>query len=157
MKALLCSRCGISGRRISRRCGLALILLLLALAQGRASETPITPPPNNFSPAEDVTLGRDAAAEAYERLAILRDPLVGRYLRELGGRLVRMIPATLRQPGFEYSFDVVNVTDIASFALPGGPTFVSRGMVAAARSEDELAGMLPHQLSHVALRHGTAQ
>ena len=102
-------------------------------------------------------MGRDAAAEAYERLAILRDPLVGRYLRELGGRLVRMIPATLRQPGFEYSFDVVNVTDIASFALPGGPTFVSRGMVAAARSEDELAGMLAHQLSHVALRHGTAQ
>ena len=152
MMAFLRSQCC-----ISRRCGLALLLLLPALAQITASETTITPLPNNFSPAEDVALGRSAAAGVYERLAIVGDPLVGGCLRELGERLVGTIPTTLRQPGFGYSFDVVNVNDIASFALPGGPIFVSRGMIAAARSEDELAGILAHQVSHVALRHGTAQ
>ena len=156
-----------------RSCGLALVLLLLALAPGTApattpattpatapattSERTITPPPNNYSPAEDIALGRDAAAEVYRRLAIVSDPLVGEYLQELGRRLVETIPTTLRQPAFRYSFDVVDVDDIASFALPSGPIFVSRGMVEAAGSESELAGIVAHQVSHVALRHATAQ
>ena len=122
-----------------------------------ASVTTITPPPNHFSPAEDVALGRNAAAEVHGRLTMVTDPLVGGYLRELGDRLVGTIPTTLRQPTFVYSFDVVDSNDIASFALPGGPIFVSRGMIEVARSEGELAGVLAHQVSHVVLRHGTAQ
>ncbi len=141
----------------SRWCGLALVLLLLALAPGTASVTTITPPPNQFSPAEDVALGRDAAAEVYGRLTMVTDPFVGEYLRDLGGRLVGTIPTTLRQPTFVYSFDVVDSNDITSFALPGGLIFVSRGMIEVARSEGELAGVLAHQVSHVVLRHGTAQ
>src|SRR6185295_2218426 len=44
-----------------------------------------------------------------------------------------------------------------AFALPGGPVYVNRGMIEAARSEGEMAGVMAHELSHVALRHGTAQ
>lgn len=138
-------------------CGIAAALLLLVLSRGTASETTLVPPPNGFSPAEDIALGLEAAEEVASRLTLLSDPFVSSYLQALGTRLVGTIPASLHQPAFEYSFSVVNVPELASFALPGGPIFVSRGMVEAARSEGELAGVLAHQIAHVALRHGTAQ
>src|SRR5262245_58509094 len=56
-----------------------------------------------------------------------------------------------------YTFDVVNQKDINAFALPGGPMFLNRGMIEAANSEGEVAGVMAHEMSHVALRHGTAQ
>ena len=51
----------------------------------------------------------------------------------------------------------MNVRDINAFALPGGPMFVNRGMIEAAKNEGEVAGVMAHEISHVALRHGTAQ
>ena len=52
---------------------------------------------------------------------------------------------------------MINVREINAFALPGGPMFVNRGMIEAAKSEGEVAGVMAHELSHVVLRHGTAQ
>ena len=134
-----------------------LAFLLLILGTGMVSETIIVPPLNSFSPAQDVVLGRDATTEVTRRLAIVEDEFVAGYLQALGARFVGAIPHSLRQPTFLYSFDVLDIDDIASFALPGGPIFVSRRMIEAVRSEGELAGLLAHQVSHVALRHGTAQ
>ena len=57
---------------------------------------------------------------------------------------------------FEYSFTPVNLKDINAFALPGGPMFVNRGMIEAATTEGEVAGVMAHELAHVLLRHGTA-
>ena len=54
-------------------------------------------------------------------------------------------------------FETVNVRDINAFALPGGPMFVNRGMIEAANNEGEVAGVMAHEISHVVLRHGTAQ
>ena len=51
----------------------------------------------------------------------------------------------------------MNASDINAFALPGGPMYVNRGMIEAAHNEGEMAGVMAHELSHVALRHGTAQ
>src|SRR4029453_9111077 len=65
--------------------------------------------------------------------------------------------ADLRHPEFRYTFKVVNVKEINAFALPGGPMYVNRGMIEAAKTEGEVAGVVAHELSHVALRHGTAQ
>jgi hypothetical protein len=67
------------------------------------------------------------------------------------------VPSNLRHPQFRYSFEVVNVRDINAFALPGGPMFVNRGMIEAAKNEGEQAGVMAHELAHVVLRHGTAQ
>lgn len=136
----------------------ALAPLLLTLTLGTASApTTITPPANAYSPAEDVELGRDAAAEVHKQVSILVGGPVDAYIKDVGRRLVEAIPTTLRQPAFVYSFDVVNFNEIASFALPGGPMFFSRGMIETARSDGELAGVMAHQLSHIVLRHGTAQ
>src|SRR5262249_42092392 len=62
-----------------------------------------------------------------------------------------------QHPEFRYYFKVINASDINAFALPGGPMYVNRGMIQAARNEGEMAGVMAHELSHVALRHGTAQ
>jgi predicted Zn-dependent protease len=71
--------------------------------------------------------------------------------------LAAAIPPQFQHPEFRYQFDVVNASDINAFALPGGPMFVNRGMIEAAQSEGEMAGVMAHEISHVALRHGTAQ
>jgi predicted Zn-dependent protease len=85
------------------------------------------------------------------------DELVTSYVRGVGDRLATTIPAEFEHPEFHYTFKVVDVKDINAFALPGGPMFVHRGILEAAASEAELAGVMAHEMSHVALRHGTAQ
>lgn len=141
-----------------RRIQWALVALVVALAANTASaQTAIALPANSYTVADDVALGGEAATEARKRLPRVNDLQVNRYIEDMGRRLTDSIPADLRQPVFEYSFDVVNLEEISSVALPGGPIFISRGMIEVARSEGELAGVIAHQLSHVVLRHGTAQ
>ena len=122
-----------------------------------AAQTRITAPPNKYTPEQDVELGQKAAAEARQQLPVMRDDEVTSYVEDVGRRLVAAIPAEFRRPEFRYSFEVINVREINAFALPGGPMFVNRGMIEAARSEGEVAGVMAHELSHVLLRHGTAQ
>jgi hypothetical protein len=88
---------------------------------------------------------------------LLRDQEVQGYVESVGRRLVTSIPQEFQHPEFQYYFRVVNARDINAFALPGGPMYVNRGMIEAARSEGEMAGVMAHEISHVALRHGTAQ
>ena len=121
------------------------------------AQTKITPPKNKYSPQDDVKLGREAAAQVEQQLPLLRDDNVTSYVSDIGQRLVAAIPAELQHPEFRYTFKVVNVKEINAFALPGGPMFVNRGMLEAAKTEGEVAGVIAHELSHVALRHGTAQ
>jgi hypothetical protein len=122
-----------------------------------SAQTRIPPPPNHYTPAQDVELGRKAAADARQQLPIMHDDAVTSYVDDIGHRLVAAIPAELRHPEFQYTFEPVNVREINAFALPGGPMFVNRGMIEAAHTEGEVAGVMAHELSHVALRHGTAQ
>ena len=112
---------------------------------------------NKFSPQDDVKLGRQAAQEAEGQFPLLRDETVRSYVENVGRRLVASIPSEFQHPEFQYYFKVVNARDINAFALPGGPMYVNRGMIEAARTEGEMAGVMAHEISHVALRHGTAQ
>jgi hypothetical protein len=132
--------------------------LLVALCVGTSSaQTKITPDKNSYSPADDVKLGRAAAAEAKKQLPMLNDDRVDGWVEDIGQNLVDAIPAELRHQEFKYTFEVVNQKDINAFALPGGPMFLNRGMIEAAKSEAQVAGVMAHEISHVALRHGTAQ
>src|SRR5438105_722637 len=121
------------------------------------AQTRIIPPDNKYTPAQDVQLGREAAAEAEKQLPVMRDDAVTSYVEDVGQRLVSAIPSELRHPEFRYTFKVVNVREINAFALPGGPMYVNRGMIESARTEGEVASVMAHELSHVVLRHGTAQ
>src|SRR5918998_1817620 len=129
------------------------LMPLAALAQG----TRIVAPKNGYKIQDDVQAGQQAAREAEQQLPILNDYEANAYLERVGQRLVAAIPGEFNHPEFRYSFKIVNARDINAFALPGGPMYVNRGMIEAARTEGEMAGVMAHELAHVALRHGTAQ
>ena len=135
----------------------ATALIVVLSASLLTAQTKVTPPNNKYTPEQDVKLGREAAAEARQQMPILREERVTSFVNQVGNRLVEEIPAELRHAEFRYTFDVVNVRDLNAFALPGGPMFINRGMIESARTEGEVAGVMAHELSHVILRHGTAQ
>jgi predicted Zn-dependent protease len=142
------------------RTQLNIVLALIAsltISISANAQTRIERHSNQFSPAQDVELGRRAAAELRQELPIIRDGRTQNYVERIGERLVSAIPSRLRQPQFRYSFQVVDRRDINAMSLPGGPIFVNRGMLEAARSDGEVAGVIAHELSHIVLRHGTAQ
>ena len=133
------------------------VLALLAMPLSVFAQTQIKLHSNKYKISDDVKVGRQAAAEVEQQLPILNDSEVTSYLSRVGQRLVNSIPSEFQHQGFQYYFKAVNARDINAFALPGGPMYVNRGMIEAARSEGEMAGVMAHELSHVALRHGTAQ
>lgn len=140
----------------SWRLPLIAVLFTTALALGQA--TKISAPKNGYSPADDVKLGREAAAQVTREMPLLpENGDVDSYVERVGANLAAAIPGEFAHPEFQYQFSVVNASDINAFALPGGPMFVNRGMIEAARTEGEMAGVMAHEISHVALRHGTAQ
>jgi Zn-dependent protease with chaperone function len=121
------------------------------------AQTQITYHSNKYSVQDDIKLGRQAAQEAEQQFPLLRDEEVRSYVEDVGRRLVNAIPSQFQHPEFQYYFKVINASDINAFALPGGPMYVNRGMIEAAHTEGEMAGVMAHEISHVALRHGTAQ
>ncbi|MGE0449955.1 MAG: M48 family metalloprotease [Vicinamibacterales bacterium] len=133
-------------------------LLAAALAAATlGAQTRVTPPANKYSPAEDVRLGREAAQQVRKELPLLKDDGVESYVEGLGRRLVQAIEPSMQHAEFQYTFEVVNLREINAFALPGGPMFLHRGMLEAAKTEGEAVSVMAHELSHVILRHGTAQ
>jgi Zn-dependent protease with chaperone function len=133
-----------------------VLVALLSSASLAVGQTKIVAPANKYSVQEDVKLGREAAQQVEEQLPLLRDSQIENYVQNLGARIAENIPPEYRHPEFRYTFKVVNVRDINAFALPGGPMYVNRGMIEAAKTEGEVAGVIAHEVSHVALRHGTA-
>ncbi|HEY0173742.1 MAG TPA: M48 family metallopeptidase [Pyrinomonadaceae bacterium] len=146
------------GRNRSRGpAALLLAVAMFAMPLVALGQTRIQLAKNKYSVADDVRVGQQAAQQVHQQMPILRDNSVDGYVESVGRRLVAAIPAEFNQPAFRYSFDVVDARDINAFALPGGPMFVNRGMIEAARTEGEMAGVMAHEISHVALRHATAQ
>jgi Zn-dependent protease with chaperone function len=127
-------------------------LLSVPLVAPAAASRP-TPGFNLFSVEQDIEIGRQSAVEAEKQLRLLNDRNVDRYLNEIINKLAAQAPGA-RYP---YAIKAVNDSEINAFSLPGGPMYVNRGLFEAARSEAELAGVLAHEMSHVALRHGTHQ
>ena len=98
-------------------------------------------------------MGRQSAQQIAQQAPLLRDERTVNFVRQLGAKLAA------KAPGFKfpYQFNVVATKEINAFALPGGPMFVNAGAIMAAKNEGELAGVMAHEISHVALRHGTNQ
>ncbi len=139
----------------SPRAAVLVAFLSLSVA-GLYAQTVIKLPKNKYTPEQDVQLGKEAAAEVRQQYPIINDKRIQDYLTMLGDRLVAVAPAEFNKPVYQYSFTPVNLKEINAFALPGGPMFVHRGMFDAAAAEGEVVGVMAHELSHVLLRHGTA-
>jgi predicted Zn-dependent protease len=108
---------------------------------------------NLFSKEQDVQLGKEAAAQVEQQYRVVNDRELTAYINEVGKRLVR----SPRAGDFPYFFKVVADDSVNAFALPGGPMYINTGLIKAADNEGQLAGVMAHEISHVALRHGTNQ
>ncbi len=136
---------------------LLVAFLLFIVPISSFAETQIKAPKNKYSTQDDIKLGQQASSEVEREMPILNDSVSQQYIQNLGQRIAASIPPQHQQAGFRYSFKIVNVRDVNAFALPGGPMYVNRGLIEIARNEGELVGVMAHEISHVALRHGTAQ
>jgi hypothetical protein len=142
--------------RYSVKAAVLLAVAWVALAPGASAQrTQLKPGWNMFSPEQDVEVGKRAALDAQKQLPVCNSPRIDAYLTELGRRLTAKLPTGGVQ--YPWEFHCVNDKAINAFALPGGYVFVNRGTIEAADNEAQLAGVMAHELSHVALRHGTNQ
>lgn len=141
-------------RQIRSAVMLGCFLAVVAGAGGSAfAQTRIKPGFNIFSVDQDKEIGQKSAAEAERQLPILSDRSINAFVSELGMRLAAVAPGA----DYPYQFKVVNASDINAFALPGGYLYFNRGLIEGAKSEGQLAGVMAHEIAHVALRHGTNQ
>ncbi len=102
---------------------------------------------------DDRRVGDDQTELVKAEMGIVEDEELNRYVQSVAVRLLRYAPP---RP-FEYEFKIVDQTVPNAFALPGGKIYISRGLLALVGSEDELAGVLGHEITHAAERHAAAR
>jgi predicted Zn-dependent protease len=105
------------------------------------------------SPEVDRQIGAETAKAVEQDIGLIDDKALNEYL----GRVGQKVAAALPQRQFSYRFAVVDQIEPNAFAAPGGYVFVSRGLLALAQSEDELAGVIAHEVQHVERRHSVKQ
>jgi len=105
-----------------------------------------------ISVSDEIKLGREAQKQVREST-----PQVGGATAAYVGSVGRQLAAKAGGPKYPYGFSVANYRDLNAFALPGGPVWVNRGVLQAARTEAQVAGVLAHEIAHVARRHAAQQ
>jgi predicted Zn-dependent protease len=118
--------------------------LLVATAQGQL-----------FGPSarQEVEQGAELAKLVERQVGLYAATNTEAYLREVGGRLVTAV----NDPRWKFSFQIVDQPEPNAFAIPGGGIYVSRGLLVLLEREDELAGVLAHEIAHVTQRHSAKQ
>src|SRR5690242_13021132 len=107
---------------------------------------------NWYSLEKEIALGKQLAQQVERQSKIINDPMIAEYVNRLGQNLVRNSDAKV-----PFTIKVVEDPTVNAFALPGGFFFVDSGLILNADNEAELAGVMSHEIAHVAARHGTRQ
>ena len=108
--------------------------------------------PNFYSLEKEIGLGKQLAQEVERQAKIIDDPIVAEYVNRVGQNIVRNSDAKV-----PFTIKVLEDESVNAFALPGGFFFVNTGLILKAENEAELAGVMAHEIAHVAARHGTRQ
>jgi predicted Zn-dependent protease len=105
---------------------------------------------NFFSLEREISLGKALAQEVERSSKLIDDPIVTEYVNRVGQNLVRNSDAKV-----PFTIKVIDSDEVNAFALPGGFFYVNSGLILRAQEESELAGVMAHEIAHVAARHGT--
>ena len=105
---------------------------------------------NLYSLQREIAMGKQAAMEVEKTAKLINDPVVTEYVNRVGQNLVRNSDAKV-----PFTIKVIDSDEINAFALPGGFFYVNSGLILRADEEAELAGVMGHEIAHVAARHGT--
>ena len=103
-----------------------------------------------YSLDKERALGREMSAEVEQSVELIRDPVITEYVNRVGQTLVQNSDAKV-----PFTIKVIDDDEINAFALPGGYFYVNSGLILAADNEAELAGVMAHEIAHVAARHAT--
>jgi predicted Zn-dependent protease len=107
---------------------------------------------NFYSLEKEISLGKQLAQDVERNSKIVDDPIISEYVNRVGQNLVRNSDAKV-----PFTIKLIDAQEVNAFALPGGFFFVNTGLMMRAESESELAGVMAHEIAHVAARHGTRQ
>jgi len=107
---------------------------------------------NFYSIEKEIALGKGLAQDVERQAKIINDPVIAEYVNRVGQNLVRNSDAKV-----PFTIKVIDSEEVNAFALPGGFFFVNSGLILKAENEAELAGVMAHEIAHVAARHGTRQ
>jgi predicted Zn-dependent protease len=107
---------------------------------------------NFYSLEKEIGIGKGLAQQVERQAKIIDDPVIAEYVNRVGQNLVRNSDAKV-----PFTIKVIDTEDVNAFALPGGFFFVNSGLILKAETEAELAGVMAHEIAHVAARHGTRQ
>jgi predicted Zn-dependent protease len=102
---------------------------------------------------DEIALGRETQAQVRKDVPQVSDKAVAAYVSAVGRRLAARAPG----PRYPYSFTIANYRELNAFALPGGPVWIHRGIIDRAANESQLAGVLAHEIAHIAERHAAGQ
>ena len=106
-----------------------------------------------ISVKDEIAMGREAQQQVKKTVPVLADSEVTAYIARLG----KTLAVRARGPAYPYSFSVANNRDLNAFALPGGPVWIHRGILHTAANESQVAGVLAHEIAHIAQRHAADQ
>jgi predicted Zn-dependent protease len=107
---------------------------------------------NFYSLEKEIALGKGLAQQVERQARVINDPVIAEYVNRVGQNLVRNSDAKV-----PFTIKVIDSEEVNAFALPGGFFFVNSGLILKADNEAELAGVMAHEIAHVAARHGTRQ
>ncbi|MEK7752733.1 MAG: M48 family metallopeptidase, partial [Acidobacteriota bacterium] len=107
---------------------------------------------NFYSLEKEINIGKQYAQEIERSAKVVEDPVIAEYVNRIGQNIVRNSDAKV-----PFTIKVLDAEEVNAFALPGGFFFVNTGLLLRAESESELAGVMAHEIAHVAARHGTRQ
>lgn len=137
-----------------------IVLLCITIGPAVASAQNCNPPAitansqiyNIFSPEQEMIFGELNYQQSAREMRFVQDEKLLAYVREIGNRLTRHLPPI----GLKFQFFIIDIPSANAFNTPGGYVFLSRKLIAFTKTEDELAGVMAHELGHATVRHGAA-
>ena len=138
-----------------RTAGRALLPAAMTIVLATCATNPVTGRRelSLISESQEISMGQEAAKEVVASISAVQDNALQQYVSGLGMTMAR----ASERPGLPWSFTVIDDAQVNAFALPGGPIFITRGILTHMNSEAQLVSVLGHEIGHITAKHSVSQ